>query len=239
MVEASWGYLPTAFLLGALHSFEPAHGKAVLAAYLTGGKRRLVDAVLFGLLVAVAHTLSIMALGVCAWIAADYYRLEVTRPVVSLIGGLLVLGVGFWMLVRWRTGSCDHPGHGHHDHGTSGAQAGRNGASGKSLGQLALIGFGGGLVPCPAGVAMLMTAVASGDLTQGLSLAAAFSSGAGGVVVLLSVLIQRASGLATRYAVPQSRLVEYLPLAASLVVITVGMWLGATAFLDVVGEDSF
>jgi nickel/cobalt exporter len=156
---------------------------------------------------------------------------------MSLVGGALVLGVGFWMLIRWRLGACAHPGHGHHTHHTPGGRARQNGAG--SLGQLALIGIGGGLVPCPAGVAMLMTSVAAGSLTSGLGLAVAFSLGAGSVVILLSVVLQRASSFTARWLSEDNPVVEHLPLVSSLMVILVGMWLAASAFLDVMSAGKY
>lgn len=240
MTDVWTWYLPTAFLLGALHSFEPAHGKAVLVAYLAGGRHRLIDAILFGLIITVAHTFSIMALGLGTWLAAQYFGLSVTGPILTLAGGLLVVIVGFWMLIRWRAGACDHPGHGHHEPHPEKAGSERNGAAGKrSFGQLALLGLGGGLVPCPAGVAMLMTAVAAGNLAKGLSLATAFSLGTGFVVLILSVIIQRASSSTSRWFAEDSPFVEYLPLVSSLLVIGIGMWLGASAFLDVVAGNGY
>lgn len=240
MIDVATGYLPTAFLLGALHSFEPAHGKAVLVAYLAGGRHRLIDAILFGLIITVAHTFSIMALGLGAWLAAQYFGLSHTGPIVTLAGGILVLIVGFWMLIRWRRGACDHPGHGHHEHHPEKASDGRNGTGGqRSFGQLAMLGLGGGLVPCPAGVAMLMTSVAAGNLANGLGLATAFSLGTGFVVLVLSVIIQRASLSMSRWFAEDSTFVAYLPLISSLVVIGIGMWLGASAFLDVVEGNGY
>lgn len=237
MIESTLFYYPTAFALGVLHSFEPAHGKAVLAAYIVGNRRSVVDAVLFGLVIAVTHTFSILLLGFGAWAAAEQYHIALTGPVFSLIGGLLVLGVGFWMLLRWRMGACAHPGHGHHEHDHPEKEARKNGktATGSSRGRLLVIGIGGGLVPCPAGVAMLMTAVAAGHLAQGLGLAVAFSLGAGVVVVALSVVVTRASDAASRWMSEDSPFMEHLPLVSSLLVIGVGMWLSASAFLGVMG----
>lgn len=228
-------YVLTAFGLGALHSFEPAHGKAILAAYLVGRSHRLIEAVLFGLIIALAHTFSILALGSGAWFVSSYYQITLTDPMVSLVGGILVLIVGFWMLIRWRKGVCPHPGHGHHDHHQD-DHAQHNGAepSKTSFGQLALVGIGGGLVPCPSGVAMLMTAVAAGQPAQGLSLAVSFSLGAGMIVILLSILIQKSSSLLSSWLSDDQPVLENLPLISSLVIIAIGIWLAGSAFLDLV-----
>ncbi len=236
MSEESLLYVLTAFGLGALHSFEPAHGKAVLAAYLVGNRRRLIDAVLFGLIIAAAHTISILALGSGAWFASSYYQISLTEPIISLIGGVLVLIVGFWLLIRWRQGACPHPGHGHHDRHHRNDSSQHNGAKSKetSFRQLVLVGIGGGLIPCPAGVAMLMTAVSTGQLAQGLSLAVSFSLGAGAVVILLSIFIQRSSSFLASWLSDDQPVLEYLPLISSLLIIGIGMWLAGSAFLEMV-----
>lgn len=238
MIEGSWLYYPTAFILGALHSFEPAHGKAVLVAYLVGNRRRLFDAILFGLIITVAHTFSVMLLGIGTWAVAEHYRITAIEPLMALVGGLFVLAVGFWMLFRWRIGACAHPGHGHHNDAHKGMAAHQNGKRQKtnSVGQLVLVGVGGGLVPCPSGVAMLMTAVAAGNLAQGLGLATAFSLGAGVVVVVLSLVIFRSSSLIERWFDASSPVIGYIPLISSLAIIGLGIWLSASAFVDLTGE---
>ena len=237
MIEGSLLYYPAAFMLGALHSFEPAHGKAVLAAYLVGNRRNFFDALLFGFVIAIAHTFSIILLGAGAWVAAEHYQFALTGPVIALTGGVLVLGVGFWMLFRWRVGACTHPGHGHHDHAHPEADATNNGksVSTSSRGQLILVGIGGGLVPCPSGLAMLMTAVSAGNLAQGLGLAVAFSMGAGAVVVVLNMLLYHTTVLTARQVSKTSPITKHIPLISSFVVIVLGMWLSANAFLDVIG----
>lgn len=227
-------YYPTAFMLGALHSFEPGHGGTVLAAYFIGARRRLLDAVLLGLTVTLTHTFSVILLGVAVWIAAARYRLEITEPALSLAGGLLVLGVGFWMLVRWRTGACSHPGHGHHarehDHGHP--QPHGEGSVGSSLWQLVLMGIVGGIVPCPAGIALLLAAASAGHIAQGLGLAAVFSLGVGVVVVTVSIIVYKAASLTTRWVSASGRLIERLPLISSCLIIALGLWLSGTAVLD-------
>jgi len=236
--EESLLYVLTAFGLGALHSFEPAHGKAILAAYLVGNRHRWVDALLFGLIIAVAHTFSILVLGSGAWFVTTYYDISLTEPIISLIGGVLVLIVGFWMLIRWRQGACPHPGHGHHDHHHEADQVQANEANSEkgSIGQLVLVGIGGGLVPCPAGVAMLMTAVSAGQPTQGLSLAVSFSLGAAAIVVLISIFIQRSASFLNSWLSDDQPVIEYLPLVSSLVIVGIGIWLAGTGFLEFMAD---
>lgn len=50
------------FTLGALHAFEPGHGKAALAAYFVGSKLKLKEALIASFATSVAHTVSILSL---------------------------------------------------------------------------------------------------------------------------------------------------------------------------------
>ncbi|MHB1349780.1 MAG: HoxN/HupN/NixA family nickel/cobalt transporter [Desulfobulbaceae bacterium] len=45
-----------AIALGALHSFEPGHGKTLIAAYMIGTRGRAIDGMLLGLIVTFTHT---------------------------------------------------------------------------------------------------------------------------------------------------------------------------------------
>lgn len=81
---------------------------------------------------------------------------------------------------------------------------------------------------------MLMTAVSTGQLAQGLSLAVSFSLGAGAVVILLSIFIQRSSSFLASWLSDDQPVLEYLPLISSLLIIGIGMWLAGSAFLEMV-----
>jgi ABC-type nickel/cobalt efflux system permease component RcnA len=56
----------------------------------------------------------------------------------------------------------------------------------------------GGLVPCPAGIVVLLAAVASGRTAFGLTLIVAFSIGLGAVLVGIAVLFVTARRLLDR-----------------------------------------
>ena len=50
-------------LLGALHALTPGHGKALLAAYLVGGRGTPRQAVALGGVITFSHTAAVLALG--------------------------------------------------------------------------------------------------------------------------------------------------------------------------------
>jgi nickel/cobalt transporter (NicO) family protein len=94
--------LLAAMLLGALHAFSPGHGKAVVGAYLIGSRATPRHAIFLGLTVTITHTLGVFALGFATLFASRYFLPERVFPVLALVSGLLVLGMGIVLVVqRW------------------------------------------------------------------------------------------------------------------------------------------
>ncbi|RKU20771.1 hypothetical protein C6500_08110 [Candidatus Poribacteria bacterium] len=116
--------LVISFVLGGLHALTPGHGKAIVAAYLVGSKGRVIDAVFLGLVVTFTHTFSVIALGIVMLIAQGFAPEDIV-PWLSLFSGVLIVGIGAWLLTRnmkqyYSSGAGSHA-HGHqhphpHDH---------------------------------------------------------------------------------------------------------------------------
>jgi len=109
---------------GAAHALTPGHGKALVAGYLIGTRGRPRDAFLLGATVTVTHTIGVFALGLVTLALSAFIVPEQLYPWLTLVSGLLVVGVGGSVLVaRLRRGSwADHHHHGegghhHHHHG--------------------------------------------------------------------------------------------------------------------------
>jgi nickel/cobalt transporter (NicO) family protein len=108
--------LLAAALLGALHAFSPGHGKTIVGAYLIGSRATPRHAVFLGATVTATHTLGVFALGFATLFASRFIVPERLFPVLSLLSGLLVLGMGVVLLVqRWRSLAVlrNRPGHVH------------------------------------------------------------------------------------------------------------------------------
>jgi nickel/cobalt transporter (NicO) family protein len=91
-----------ALLLGALHALSPGHGKTVVGAYLIGSRATPRHALFLGLTVTITHTLGVFALGFATLFASRYVMPERLFPVLGLLSGLIVLGMGVVLLVqRW------------------------------------------------------------------------------------------------------------------------------------------
>ncbi len=96
--------LLAAAVLGALHAFAPGHGKTVVGAYLIGSRGTARHAVFLGITVTITHTLGVFALGFATLAASRYVVPERLLPVLGLVSGLLVLGMGVVLLTqRWRS----------------------------------------------------------------------------------------------------------------------------------------
>ncbi len=94
--------LLAALLLGALHALSPGHGKTVVGAYLIGSRATPRHALFLGLTVTITHTLGVFALGFATLFASRYVMPERLFPVLGLLSGLIVLGMGVVLLVqRW------------------------------------------------------------------------------------------------------------------------------------------
>ena len=119
--------LVISFVLGGLHALTPGHGKAIVAAYLVGSKGRVIDAVFLGLVVTFTHTFSVVALGVVMLVAQEFAPEDIV-PWLSLFSGILIVGIGAWLLAKnmkqYYTGGAHSQSRGHqhphgHDHGHS------------------------------------------------------------------------------------------------------------------------
>lgn len=218
--------------LGALHALAPGHGKTVMAAYLVGSGGSLRQALGLGLSVAVSHTLGVLVLGVVTLIGTSAFAPERVFPILSLVSGVLVIGIGGWMLLGWVRRRRLH--HHHHSHGsvshTHDLPASLEGKSGWKV--LASMGLAGGLVPSTSAVVLLLAAVNLGRIPLGILLIALF--GVGMAVTLVGVGL----GLVTATRLGLSRLSgdgwvararQAMTPAAGVIVMVVGAVLSANA----------
>lgn len=233
-----------AFGLGAFHALEPGHGKTLVAAYLVGSRGTVWHAVLLGLVVTASHTLVVYLLGAIALFAAHSVMPEDLYPWLELASGLLITGLGIALFTKaWRRSfrsSHVHP-HSHlgdshrrahpHDHSHTYPSNHLHGSS-RHHGECALaaVGYGtlftlgvtGGMVPCPAAIVVLLSAVAFQRIAFGLLLIVAFSLGLATVLVAIGLVCVSARGLLQRWG-RESRWQTYLPFLAPLVITPLGL----------------
>lgn len=87
-----------AMALGALHAFEPGHGKSIIAAYMIGTKGRAIDGIILGFIVTFTHTFSVIILGIIAKLLSHSFTDAQLHVWLGFFSSLMILGVGLWML---------------------------------------------------------------------------------------------------------------------------------------------
>jgi len=90
--------------------------------------------------------------------------------------------------------------HDRHNQGPS-RQQGEGVGKEKRVGfwQLFLLGVSGGMVPCPAAIAILLAAVAAGKLGEGLTYILLFSLGLAAALIIIGMMVVSAGKLASRF----------------------------------------
>jgi len=231
--------LATAAVLGAFHALEPGHGKTVVAAYLVGSRGTAWHALILGLVVTISHTAGVYLLGAVTFYASKHVVPEKLYPWLSLISGLTIAVLGLIMFKRRFGGVEDHhhgPG-GHHHHGPLGhthshthdglpehthAPGDEHAHAPVSLRALVALGVSGGIIPCPAALVVLLTALSMHRVGFGLVLIVAFSIGLAAVLVAIGVLMVYAGRLMSRFKEEGPLIKRWLPLTSSAVMTLLG-----------------
>jgi nickel/cobalt exporter len=234
----------SAFGLGALHALEPGHGKTVVGAYLIGSKGTTWDAIVLGLIVTLTHTGAVIILGILSVVAAAYFVPDTVQKVLEIVSGLLIVGLGGWMIVYRVRSAHHHHGNGHdhghdhdhdhnhdHDHGHS-HDVVVEPRQRPSFGQLITLGISGGIVPCPAALAVLLAATTFGTFLRGVSLVIVFSIGMAAALVAIGIAMVHASRFAGKY-VTESRWTKVVPVISAIIITLVGVGLTIKALVEV------
>ncbi len=255
------GILLAAMAWGAGHALTPGHGKAIVGAYLIGFRSTPWHAVYLGLTVTLTHTLGVFALGLVALFASRYVLPEQLYPWLGAVSGLIVVGMGLFML-RQRVRPLitryiahrrdyhdhhhhDHPHHGHdypYTHGHSHAHSHDHGHDHSHLPpgtdgsrvtwrSLLLLGVSGGLLPCPSALVLLLAAVSMNRAAFGMALVVAFSIGLAAVLTVVGLLFVKGSRIVQR-APRLTAWGRYVPVASALVITVLGVVLTAGAAMS-------
>jgi ABC-type nickel/cobalt efflux system permease component RcnA len=234
--------LVVAAALGALHALEPGHGKTVVAAYLVGSRGTAWHAVILGLIVTASHTAGVYLLGAATVYASRYIVPERLYPWVALGSGLAIAALGLSLFLRRYAGREVAPAHGHHHHhdghhhhghghehdhhhphDDAGHHHHAHAAGSVSLRQLWALGITGGIVPCPAALVVLLSALSLRRVGFGLLLIVAFSLGLALVLVAIGLLVVYAGRLVTRLDERGPLVTRWLPLMSSAVMTLLGL----------------
>lgn len=201
--EANLLFIFSAFVLGALHAFEPGHGKSVMAVFVMGTHASLKDAVLLGLTVVFSHVIIVVVLAVASVFLLNALNVDTTHDIMSIIGGIILVVVGAWIIRKYH-----HPHH-HHEHEIDTKKG------------VVAIGLSTGLVPCPAALAVLLFNIGNNQIYSGLTYVLIFSAGLAIAITLLSVLFVKGRGFIQGYL--SSKTLDKIPLVSGTFIIIIGI----------------
>jgi nickel/cobalt exporter len=211
---------------GALHAISPGHGKAMVAAYLVGTRGTARHAVALGATVTVTHTIGVFALGVVTLALSQYVLPEDLYPWLTLISGLMVVGIGASVLrSRIRTARRVHSHSHSHPHSHAPEDLGWKGILG--------MGVAAGLIPCPSALVVLLAAISQHEVALGLLLILAFSVGLAATLTVLGLAVVSARRLIPA-RLTTGRLATALPAGSAVAILAVGCLLTARAVPGVV-----
>ncbi|HWX77311.1 MAG TPA: sulfite exporter TauE/SafE family protein, partial [Candidatus Acidoferrales bacterium] len=235
--------------LGAFHALEPGHGKTLVAAYLVGARGTMRHALLLGLIVTGAHTAGVYLLGGITLYASQYIVPDQLYPWLGLVSGVMITVLGLVLFIRRYLGKDtltsehhhhhDHAGHahgpGHHRHHHHHGHAHDHGALNRqvSLRELLTLGISGGIVPCPAALVVLLSAVSMQRIGFGLLLIVAFSVGLAAVLISIGILMVYARQFMARFQVNGRLVSRWLPLTSSAFILLFGVMLTVQALQSV------
>jgi len=235
--------LLVAVVLGAFHALEPGHGKTVVAAYLVGSRGTVRHALILGLVVTASHTAGVYLLGGVTFYASQHVVPERLYPWLSLGSGLTIAVLGAALFLRRYAGAeathghhhGDHPhhhphGHSHdhpHDHGHPHDHDHPH--EPVSLRALVALGVSGGIIPCPAALVVLLSALSMHRVGFGLVLIVAFSVGLAAVLVAIGILMVYAGRLMSRVREDGPWIRRWLPLTSSAVMTLLGIGIAVQA----------
>jgi ABC-type nickel/cobalt efflux system permease component RcnA len=239
--------------LGAFHAVEPGHGKTVVAAYLVGSRGTAWHAVTLGLIVTASHTVGVYLLGAVTLYASRYVVPERLYPWLGVTSGLTIAILGVALFLRRYADAArpdahshhhahgprcgphhaddaslhahghEHGAHVHHDHEPSGTV---------SLRELLALGVTGGIVPCPAALVVLLSAVALRRIGFGLLLIVAFSIGLAAVLIGIGLLMVHARQFMSRFQGEGRLITRWLPLTSAAVIALSGVVIATQSLMS-------
>ena len=222
----AWLYLPIAVVLGALHALEPGHAKSLMAAYIVAIRGTTRQAVVLAVSAATGHTIIVWILAIAALALGERYIVDQAEPWLTALSGVLIVLLAvrmFWVLRRHshhRHGH--HHGHEHrHDHGHAHEAPVIGGHVG--TGQIIWFGFTGGLLPCPAAIAVLLICIQLKAFALGVAMVAAFSVGLALTLIAIGLAVVWGSGKIAESFPSFDRYAQRLPYLSAAVVMAVGV----------------
>jgi nickel/cobalt exporter len=198
-----------------------------MAAYIIAIRGTASQAVALGISAAVGHTIVVWVLAVAALMFGERYIVEDTEPWLTAISGGLIVLLALRMILALRSPGHHHHHHGeahdhhhaHHDHLVHAPQS----SSQVTTAQVVWFGFAGGLMPCPAAIAVLLICVQLKAFALGVAMVAAFSFGVGAMLVAIGLVVVWSSGKLAKAWPGFDRVATRLPFVSAGLVLIVGL----------------
>jgi ABC-type nickel/cobalt efflux system permease component RcnA len=169
-----------AFILGALHSVAPGHGKSIMAVLALAEHGRRREIYRLGVTMGATHTLGVFILG-GLFIFGSNLVPQKTIPILGIISGTLIIAIGAMYLAKFFKHAQEHRhGHEHHHRHDDVVSGGR----------IALLGVVGGMVPTPTALTVLVGTAALGSAWYGILLVAYYGVGMTLVLIFAGRLIE-------------------------------------------------
>lgn len=245
--------LTISFILGAIHALGPGHGKSLMAAYLVGSRGHLRDVFILATSITISHVISVIMIGIIALLLMDFFWSEKASIWISMASGIFIIMIGVWLLVKrfniWkkvrfasgRTGlkkqkvevkgsdpdtqppdsnaTSQHHTQTHKHHEESRRHLSKSISIWSNVG----LGISAGLVPCPKALVILLLAISLQKITLGITIIIVFSLGLAVVLVILGIILVKASYLLEERFEDQR--IQFLPVLGSCIIIVLGLFL--------------
>jgi nickel/cobalt transporter (NicO) family protein len=223
----AWLYLPVAVLLGALHALEPGHAKSLMAAYIVAIRGTATQAIVLATSATVGHTIVVWGLAIAALALGQRYIVDQAEPWLTALSGILIILLAlrmFWLLRRHHHHDHSHHHHNHeHDHLHHGHSHEPPAMRGNvTTGQIVWFGFTGGLMPCPAAIAVLLICIQLKAFALGVAMVAAFSIGVGLTLIAVGLTVVWGAGKLSKAWPSFDRAAQRLPYLSAGLVLIVG-----------------
>jgi ABC-type nickel/cobalt efflux system permease component RcnA len=164
-------------------------------------------------------------LGAITLYAQKYILPDRIYPFLGVLSGALIAGMGCYLFLQRYLGA--EFTHAHSEELSVGEGAPTDGArrqAGKvSSRQLLVLGITGGIIPCPAALVVLLSAVAVHRTGFGLFLIVAFSIGLAAVLITMGLAAVYAGHAMSRLRLEGSLVQRWLPMGSAAMIILLGL----------------
>ncbi|MFN7181598.1 MAG: nickel/cobalt transporter, partial [Planctomycetota bacterium] len=211
-----------AFIFGVLHALEPGHGKSIITAYILASKGTIFEIFFLGLIIVITHTIIVYILTFITLYLSQFLLPHTLYPYLGFISSSLIIILGLNLIRRSASYNSQVQTGGHFHF--------REGFKSKDLIQF---GISGGLLPCPAGIAILLTAIQLNQIFLGLILITALSSGIAATLICVGIIAFYCKKLIFRKVnTVSSKYVAILPLFSGIFITLLGTILFFKIFED-------